>query len=138
MMSCVNQSRWRMRRFKKRRQMKTPSSNCPRCNSNQSFPRLRRPTSLPLEGVQEAYVRCTMCHWESILEYTTANLEMLKLRKLQAGKRAMAEHRRLGAVSNSTSQMTLRLVRQTTKFTEDLNHRVQAVQNGERANENAA
>lgn len=98
---------------------KVPKTSCPRCNSQQSFPRSLREHGTP--GVLEVYVRCTMCHWEDVIGHTTKELEAVNARKRKAMQRKKQEASIYGSASTSTNAALHRLIHKSAELTHQLN-----------------
>lgn len=118
--------------------MKTPATPCPRCNSNQSFAVLRRPTTLPLTGVIEKYVRCNMCRWEILLSYTTQQLETVTARKNKLVRRAHSERHRYGTAFYSTRTSLYRTSQAVSSLTLALSQQVQEARDATRVDADSA
>jgi transposase-like protein len=106
--------------------VQSPKTNCPRCSSKQAFARLKRPHG----SIQEVYIRCTMCRWERLIEYTSPELESLRSRYRKAKTIANAEQVRLGAMSLAKHRMLMRLMHQMVNLESEVNRQAEEGQGG--------
>lgn len=80
--------------------------------------------------MQEVYVRCAMCRWERAIEYTSPELERLRMRFNKANAIANAEQARLGAMSLAKHRMVTRLTFQMVNLESEVNRQAQEGQGG--------
>lgn len=118
--------------------MLTPKTNCPRCESVQRFGRQKRKTTLGIPEVEEIFLRCSICGWEEILEYTSHELDKIRTRHRKAREKSRREIERLGSMSTSTHRMLLRIVFQLSRETRKLSTLVDEAKDGQGANTDAA
>jgi hypothetical protein len=102
--------------------VKTPRTECPRCESMQAFV----PQTRPVEGKpwMEVFIACNVCRYERVLGQTTREIETRQhtLRSLMSKSRYETE--RYGQPSVTTSQSIertrLRLSQATYRLTEEM------------------
>lgn len=55
--------------------MKSPPTNCPRCEALNPFRPQRRSIG---DNFIEIFIRCPTCHWERVLDISTPEIERLR------------------------------------------------------------
>lgn len=102
--------------------METEFTQCPRCESrDQKFVRQTRSTS---RGVWEAFIRCSMCRWEHVLEPTTPAIEHCRRQLARLNATARAQNERYGLVQGNTQRMQSRMTTRLVEMVAELQRRM--------------
>lgn len=82
-------------------------NECPRCESQQKFPRLTRDCDIP--GIKEVYIRCPTCNYSQVIDHTTSELDRARNRFARIAAQRKYEKARHGQPSRSTQETFFKL-----------------------------
>jgi hypothetical protein len=110
--------------------MARPKTECPNCNSPQSFPRRFKTGVLPIRGVKEIYISCTNCIYTAHVGWTTDAIESTIRATRKLARSMDVQMQRHGAVNQATEAAWRTMSDRRSKLQRELYEQISAIKEG--------